>query len=115
MARCRPSLRASAIVTSNRPFSRWGDVFGDVTVAAAIIDRLLHDAEVISLKGDSYPTQGPRPRGNAGKLLELFEAAGAVAGELSRLRERLLGVLNDPGQRTVTIPLRKVAAILQSG
>lgn len=46
--------RASMIVTSNKPFGRWGEVFGDVTVAAAMIDRLVHHAEVISLKGDSY-------------------------------------------------------------
>ena len=46
--------RASLIVTSNKPFGRWGEVFGDVTVAAAMIDRLVHHAEVISLKGDSY-------------------------------------------------------------
>jgi DNA replication protein DnaC len=46
--------RASLIVTSNKPFGRWGEVFGDAVVAAAMIDRLVHHAEVISLKGDSY-------------------------------------------------------------
>jgi DNA replication protein DnaC len=46
--------RASLIVTSNKPFGRWGEVFGDDVVAAALIDRLVHHAEVISLKGDSY-------------------------------------------------------------
>lgn len=46
--------RASLIVTSNMPFGRWGEVFGDEVVAAAMIDRLVHHAEVISLKGDSY-------------------------------------------------------------
>lgn len=45
---------ASLIVTSNKPFGRWGEVFGDDVVAAAMIDRLVHHAEVISLKGDSY-------------------------------------------------------------
>jgi len=46
--------RASLIVTSNKPFGRWGEVFGDDIVAAAMIDRLVHHAEVIALKGDSY-------------------------------------------------------------
>src|SRR6201989_2143168 len=46
--------RARLIVTSNKPFGRWGEVFGDDVVAAAMIDRLVHHAEVISLKGDSY-------------------------------------------------------------
>ena len=46
--------RASLIVTSNKSFGRWGEVFGDDVVAAAMIDRLVHHAEVIALKGDSY-------------------------------------------------------------
>ena len=46
--------RTSLIVTSNKPFGRWGEVFGDDVVAAAMIDRLVHHAEVVSVKGDSY-------------------------------------------------------------
>lgn len=46
--------RASVIVTSNKPFGRWGEVFGDAAVAAAMIDRLVHHAEVVNVKGDSY-------------------------------------------------------------
>ena len=46
--------RASLIVTSNKAFGRWGEVFGDEVVAAAMIDRLVHHAEVIALEGDSY-------------------------------------------------------------
>ena len=41
-------------MTSNKPFGRWGEVFGDPVVAAAMIDRLVHHAEVVNLKGDSY-------------------------------------------------------------
>jgi DNA replication protein DnaC len=50
--------RASLMVTSNKPFGRWGEVFGDDVVAAAMIDRLVHHAEVLSLKGDSYRLKG---------------------------------------------------------
>jgi DNA replication protein DnaC len=46
--------RASVIVTSNKPFGRWGETFGDAVVAADMIDRLVHHAKVVSLKGDSY-------------------------------------------------------------
>src|SRR3982750_3251625 len=46
--------RASMIVTSNKPFSAWGDIFGDEVTAAARIDRLVHHAEILALKGDSY-------------------------------------------------------------
>jgi DNA replication protein DnaC len=61
--------RGSLIVTSNKPFTAWGEIFGDATVAAAMLDRLVHHAEILSLKGDSYrlkdkrlgPTPEPRP------------------------------------------------------
>jgi IstB-like ATP binding protein len=57
--------RASLIVTSNKVFGRWGEVFGDDVVAAAMIDRLVHHADVVALKGDSYRLKnrdlGPGP------------------------------------------------------
>jgi DNA replication protein DnaC len=43
--------RASMIVTSNKPFSAWGEIFGDEMTAVAMIDRLVHHAEILSLKG----------------------------------------------------------------
>ena len=42
------------IVTSNKPFSKWGEIFGDDMAATAMIDRLIHHSEILSLKGDSY-------------------------------------------------------------
>ena len=45
---------ASLILTSNLPFSGWGTVFGDQVVAAAMIDRVVHHADVLTLKGASY-------------------------------------------------------------
>lgn len=46
--------RAPMIVTSNKSFSAWGEIFGDEVTAAAMIDRLVHHAEILALKGDSY-------------------------------------------------------------
>jgi DNA replication protein DnaC len=46
--------RGALIVTSNKPFTAWGEIFGDPVVAAAMIDRLVHHAEIINLKGESY-------------------------------------------------------------
>jgi DNA replication protein DnaC len=46
--------RASMIVTSNKSFSAWGEIFGDEVTAAAMIDRLVHHAEIVALKGDSF-------------------------------------------------------------
>jgi DNA replication protein DnaC len=45
---------ASLVLTSNLPFSSWAGVFGDQVVAAAMIDRIVHHADVITLKGASY-------------------------------------------------------------
>jgi DNA replication protein DnaC len=52
--------QGSILVTSNLPFGRWGEVFGDEVVAAAMIDRLVHHAEVLTLAGDSYRTRARR-------------------------------------------------------
>jgi DNA replication protein DnaC len=49
---------ASLILTSNLPFSGWGGVFGDQAVAAAMIDRIVHHADVLMLKGASYRLRG---------------------------------------------------------
>jgi DNA replication protein DnaC len=49
---------ASLILTSNLPFSGWGAVFGDQAVAAAMIDRIVHHADVLTLKGASYRLRG---------------------------------------------------------
>lgn len=42
------------IITTNMPFSRWGEIFGSPTLANAVLDRLLHHSQVISIKGPSY-------------------------------------------------------------
>jgi DNA replication protein DnaC len=46
--------RASLIVSSNKTFSGWAEIFGDAVAVAAMVDRLVHHAEVIVLQGDSY-------------------------------------------------------------
>ena len=42
------------IITTNQPFSKWGEVFGNTTIAAAIVDRLVHHSVIINIKGKSY-------------------------------------------------------------
>lgn len=46
--------RKSIIITSNRTFEDWGQIFGDAVLASAIIDRLVHHAQVFKITGDSY-------------------------------------------------------------
>jgi DNA replication protein DnaC len=54
----------SVILTSNKPFSEWGEVFaGDPVMAAAALDRLLHRCTVIHIRGDSYRLKDKRKAG----------------------------------------------------
>lgn len=46
------------ILTTNQPLSKWGDVFGDYTLANAIIDRLVHHSHIIKITGQSYRIKG---------------------------------------------------------
>jgi DNA replication protein DnaC len=46
--------KGAMILTSNRGFAEWGDIFGDAVVATALLDRLLHHAVVIQIEGSSY-------------------------------------------------------------
>lgn len=44
----------SMIITTNKPFGKWAEIMSDEAVASATLDRLLHHAHILSLKGDSY-------------------------------------------------------------
>src|SRR5512135_2637169 len=80
--------RGAMILTSNRGFAEWGEVFGGTVVATALLDRLLHHAVVVQIEGASYrlrqhadlipdtlrvrplatPTPPPRRRGRPPKM-----------------------------------------------
>jgi DNA replication protein DnaC len=55
--------RGSLLLTSNRSVGEWGTVFGDPVVATAILDRLLHHSQVITIRGDSYRLREKRRTG----------------------------------------------------
>lgn len=50
--------RRPIILTTNQPLSKWGEVFGDYTLANAIIDRLVHHSYIIKITGQSYRIKG---------------------------------------------------------
>jgi DNA replication protein DnaC len=91
--------KGAMILTSNRGFAEWGEVFGDPVVATALLDRLLHHAVVVQIEGSSYrlrqhadlmpehlrskapinspfPAALPRRRGRPPKLQPLDQLAG---------------------------------------
>jgi DNA replication protein DnaC len=62
--------RGSILLTSNKAFSEWGSVFGDEVLASAILDRLLHHCDVISINGPSYRLKDRLKPSDGGGALE---------------------------------------------
>jgi DNA replication protein DnaC len=58
--------RASLIITSNKSFVDWGEIFNDQVLATAILDRLLHHCTTLNIKGDSYRLKEKRKAGLLG-------------------------------------------------
>jgi DNA replication protein DnaC len=55
--------RGSIVVTSNKSYGDWGSIFGEHTLASAILDRLLHHATTINIRGESYRLKERRRAG----------------------------------------------------
>jgi len=59
--------KASLVLTSNKSYADWGEIFGDQVLAAAILDRLLHHATTLNIKGESYRLKEKRKAGLLGR------------------------------------------------
>jgi DNA replication protein DnaC len=78
--------RGAMILTSNRGFAEWGDVFGDPVVATALLDRLLHHAVVVQIEGSSY-----RLRQHAELMPEHVRSKAIITPPTSTLATRRRG------------------------
>lgn len=65
--------RSAMIMTSNRGFGEWAEIFGDAVVATALLDRLLHRAVVVPIEGNSY-----RLREHAALIPENMRSRGSL-------------------------------------
>lgn len=54
--------RVSTVVTTNRPFSEWGEIFPNATCVGTLVDRLCHHAEIVEIAGDSYRLKEAKDR-----------------------------------------------------
>lgn len=54
--------QSSTLVTTNRPFAEWGDVFPNAACVVSLIDRLLHHSEIIAIEGSSYRMKEAKDR-----------------------------------------------------
>jgi DNA replication protein DnaC len=75
--------KGAMILTSNRGFAEWGEVFGDPVVATALLDRLLHHAVVVQIEGSSY-----RLRQHADLLVQSLHSGSASRTEPAPRRGR---------------------------
>ena len=71
--------RGPMILTSNQSFSAWGDVFGDRVIATAILDRLLHHAVTLNIRGNSYRL---KEKLKAGLVRSLDDSSSQPGGEI---------------------------------
>jgi DNA replication protein DnaC len=71
--------RASMIVTSNKSFADWGEIFNDHVLATAILDRLLHHATTLNIKGESYRLREKKKAGLLGRVTEPQDEEAPVA------------------------------------
>ena len=78
---CRRYEKASLILTSNKSFLDWGEVFGDHVLATAILDRLLHHATTLNIKGESYRLKEKRKAGLLGQPAPTKEEEAIAANE----------------------------------
>lgn len=66
--------RGSMVMTSNKSFGEWGELLGDRVLATAVLDRLLHHAHILNIRGNSYRMKGklPLPPSTDGSLVGQF-------------------------------------------
>jgi len=59
--------KGSIIITTNKAFERWGDIFTDNTLSSAILDRIVHYSEIIKINGPSYRAKNMKKGGDQGQ------------------------------------------------
>lgn len=72
--------RASLVITSNKSFVDWGEIFNDQVLATAILDRLLHHATTLNIKGESYRLKEKRKAGLLGSSAPAKEVSATTTG-----------------------------------
>ena len=78
---CLPGTSGGSIIlTSNKDFVEWGEVLGDIVIAAAVLDRLLHHSHVLNIRGESYRLRDKRQAGLFPSLQYLRPAPEKTGG-----------------------------------
>lgn len=73
--------KASTVITSNKAFSDWAELFHDSIIVTAILDRLLHHSVVINIRGNSYRLMGKRATEEVNDVHQLMESGSNLTTE----------------------------------
>jgi DNA replication protein DnaC len=76
--------RASTVLTSNKSFEEWGEVFGDEVMAAALIDRITHHCHIVNIRGNSHRM---RHHGDLGQSLKANSEESSSLGSRKKAKE----------------------------
>ena len=78
---CLPGTSGGSIIlTSNKDFVEWGELLGDIVIASAVLDRLLHHSHVLNIRGESYRLREKRQAGLFPSLQHLRPAPEETGG-----------------------------------
>ena len=91
---CLPGTSGGSIIlTSNKDFVEWGEVLGDIVIASAVLDRLLHHSHVLNIRGESYRLTGQAP----GWIIPVVTTpAPCSRGDGRTFRRLTFSLINEP-------------------
>jgi DNA replication protein DnaC len=82
--------KGSILLTSNKSYGQWGSIFGETTIAAALLDRLLHHSTPLNIRGDSYRLKDRKRSGLLTGVAPVASVGGEeVSSEVSKVTQRL--------------------------
>ena len=73
--------KASTVITSNKAFSDWAELFHDPIIVTAVLDRLLHHSVVINIRGNSYRLMGKRTNKEVNDVHQLMAGGSNLTTE----------------------------------
>jgi len=83
--------KGSVILTSNKSYGQWGSIFGETTIAAALLDRLLHHSTTLNIRGESYRLKDRKRSGLLTGVAPVAPVAGEeVSSGVSKVTQRSL-------------------------
>lgn len=84
-------LKSSTIVTTNKPFAEWGEIFTNASVVVTLVDRLMHKAEIVLVEAESFRNREAKERVEQ-RVQKKFRGSKKDGGHHSAKASDLVGV-----------------------